>query len=515
MRRRVVHPRSPWRSRLERWLGPLQRHGGLILLGLSIAATTVLLYTLPMVWVRRQLDRITTRFQDSHWQQFQEVHRHWSAYAPPPPFKRGDEPELRAWLEAHPLVSALADRQGRMWKREGDRVVSAPGSPESAWVRAARRAGSSHYPVPPAANPEHGRGPALVLLGEPYVLVKAWKVGSPEVEAALQRVLAGAHPFRVGLRPADPEARHPGPMAAWSGNGRFQADFPKGFRSPWEIVGTDEVFGEGWELAALPSEADQIRLQAIVDRESRVAWIAYAVVVLALSAGLYLRHRARQRERVESDRLAAMAHSLKTPLAVLKLRCDSLRLGALPPDRAEAHLLRIGSEVEGLLHIIEGGLESLRGQPKALPREPLGRGFYQTLADDFAATFALEDRRLDFHYEARPHEAHAPSLRTALVTLLENALAHGGGPVAFQVASRGGLTELKVRDEGDGLDTDQMDHLGRPYQRYRREGEQGFLYEGQGLGLSLLVAMARQEGWGLEFASRPGQGFEAVIELPE
>lgn len=495
-------------------MGPLQRHGGLILLGLSIAATTVLLYTLPMVWVQRQLDRITTQFQDSHWQQFQEVYRHWSAYQAPPVFRRGDEPELKAWLQTQPLVSALADRQGHVWIRRGDHLAPAGDAPEAAWVEAARRSGSFHYPVPPGANPEHGQRPALVLLGDPYILVKTWKVGSPEVEAALQRILAGAHPFRVGLRRSDPEARHPGPEAAWSQGGRFQADFPKGFRSPWEIVGTDEIFGEGWEMAALPSEADQIRLQGIVDRESRVAWIAYGVVVLAFSAGLYLRHRARQRERVESDRLAAMAHSLKTPLAVLKLRCDSLRLGGLPPDRAEAHLLRIGGEVEGLLHIIEGGLESLRGKPKALPRGPIDRPFYQALADDFGATFALEERRLEFRYDARPHQAHGPSLRTALVTVLENALAHGGGSVAFQVATRGALTEVTVRDEGDGLNTDQLDHLGRPFQRFRKEGEQGFLREGQGLGLSLLVAMARQEGWGLEFSSRPGQGFEAVIELP-
>jgi signal transduction histidine kinase len=101
------------------------------------------------------------------------------------------------------------------------------------------------------------------------------------------------------------------------------------------------------------------------------------------------------------------------------------------------------------------------------------------------------------------------------VTLLENALAYGSGQVDMVVLRMGAQTIVQVWDHGPGLPSEEhLRRLGTPFQRFREGEAQGFRREGQGLGLSLLMQMAQQEGWGLEFRNHPGKGFEVLLELP-
>lgn len=506
-------------SRLERWFRPMQKRLGMVLLVVSMAATTVLLYTLPMVWVSRKTSLMTNQYQDAHWTQFQEVYRHWMSFETPPAFHRGDEPAVKAYLGRHPLLVGLADRRGPLWIREGDHLVPAKHRPEdrlqSSWVEAARRSGRSFHAVPPADHPEHLQGPAMVLLGEPFSMVKRWRVGSPEVEAMIGMVQQGKRPLRLGLRRVKNEERHEGEPAAWSNPGTLQVDYPRDFDSPWTTVGNDEAFGDGWELAALPGQEDLAALMATIRRETRFAQGVYIILAVALSLGLYLRYRSRQRDKLDSDRLASMAHSLKTPLTVLKLRCDSLRLGGLPPETAEAQFLRIGEEVDELVGIIENGLLAMKRIHSPSPKSKVDQSFYEKVRKDLSEAFDLEGRVLRLDYVARDHYAHLPSLRSALVTLLENGLAYGSGQVDMVVLRMGAQTIVQVWDHGPGLPSEEhLRRLGTPFQRFREGEAQGFRREGQGLGLSLLVQMAQQEGWGLEFRNHPGKGFEVLLELP-
>jgi two-component system sensor histidine kinase PfeS len=230
--------------------------------------------------------------------------------------------------------------------------------------------------------------------------------------------------------------------------------------------------------------------------------------------GLYLRYRARRQERVDADRIASLAHSLKTPLAVLKLRCDTLRMGLLSQRRAEAEFIRIGEEVDQLVVLIESGLKALRGQGAQTAKHPVPADFYREAVQDLEPVFAQEGRALEVEVGPEPHQAHLSSLRVALSTLLENALVYGRGTTRLRGEAQGRTFVLTVSDEGPGLSEAQLENLGRPFLRFRDAGAEGFLHEGQGLGLSLLFQVAGEEGWGLVFRSGPGEGFEARIELP-
>jgi two-component system sensor histidine kinase QseC len=209
-----------------------------------------------------------------------------------------------------------------------------------------------------------------------------------------------------------------------------------------------------------------------------------------------------------------MTHSLKTPLALLKFRCDSLRLGRLSPDRADEELLKIGEEVDHLTTIIENGLRVIRGGGPSGPRGQATQAWFQEVAEDLRPGFEMEDRELVLHLTEQAGHAPLPSLRAAVLTLVENALGHGKGRVTLETWRTRRRFCIQVSDEGEGLGLHQLKALGKPFQRMRELGKEGFQREGQGLGLSLLIQVADQEGWGLTFSSAPGEGFSALLEVP-
>jgi two-component system sensor histidine kinase QseC len=201
-------------------------------------------------------------------------------------------------------------------------------------------------------------------------------------------------------------------------------------------------------------------------------------------------------------------------LAILKFRCDSLRLGRLSPERADEELLKIGEEVDHLTAIIETGLRVIRGGGPTGPRAQANRAWFEEVAEDLQPGFDLENRELDLRLTEDAGHAPLPSLRAAVLTLVENALGHGRGRVTLATWKNRRRFCIQVTDEGDGLEAHQLKSLGKPFQRLRAQGKEGFQREGQGLGLSLLIQVAEQEGWGLTFASAPGEGFSALLEVP-
>ena len=106
------------------------------------------------------------------------------------------------------------------------------------------------------------------------------------------------------------------------------------------------------------------------------------------------------------------------------------------------------------------------------------------------------------------------SRSAAVLTLLENALGHGRGRVTLETWRTRRRFCVQVSDQGEGLTPHQLKGLGKPFLRLRAPGREGFQRDGQGLGLSLLIQVAEQEGWGLTFSSAPGEGFSVLLEVP-
>jgi signal transduction histidine kinase len=98
----------------------------------------------------------------------------------------------------------------------------------------------------------------------------------------------------------------------------------------------------------------------------------------------------------------------------------------------------------------------------------------------------------------------------ALGNLVENALAHGAGPIDLFAVERDDVVELHVADHGPGFPAD---FLERAFDRFSR-GDEARSGEGSGLGLSIVALIAEAHGGSAGAANRPEGGADVWLALP-
>ena len=457
---------------------------------------------------------------DGHLPEMARVEQHWMDVPVLQEFERGNEPEVLDYLQKQPLVEAMLDRWGNrtLWVREDGRLVKAQDTPTAqmfrAWIAQAETYPRAQWTPLSHQDPDHTRIPSSVVRGDQYMVIKRWRPGTSQVTEALRQVFGNNAPLRVGIRRASDAERRNIPKQPWGADPNLQADPARINEALVTIPTLSDYLGEGWELVGVPFAAESAQFKAQYARLRWTAWSAGFAIALFVALGFWLRHRSQKRALLDADRMASMTHSLKTPLAILKFRCDTLRLGRLTQDQADEELLKLGSEVDNMTLMIENGLRVIRGSNEMLPVAEVDPDWLRGVAEDLEPAFEAEGRRLELHLDEIRGRAPLPSLRSALFTLLENALFHGKGTVVLESIPLRNRLQLSVSDEGEGLESHQLQAIGKPFLRLRQEGKEGFQREGQGLGLSLLCQVAEKEGWGLSFASAPGMGFHATLEIP-
>lgn len=212
---------------------------------------------------------------------------------------------------------------------------------------------------------------------------------------------------------------------------------------------------------------------------------------------------ASQRQFVEDA-----SHQLRTPLTALRLRLENLERDVDDAGRADLEgavreVERLGALVESLLGLARSGASEAppaRVDLDALVRERLSA--WAALADE-------RDVRLSEDLDGVP-AAHAAEerLRQVIDNLLENAVEASPpqGRVTVLTRSRPPWVELRVRDEGPGLDEEGRR---RAFDRFWR-GRSG---EGSGLGLAIARALVEADGGEIELVAVAAGGLEAVVRL--
>jgi signal transduction histidine kinase len=244
----------------------------------------------------------------------------------------------------------------------------------------------------------------------------------------------------------------------------------------------------------------------------------------ALSASLQaLLHALKAREAelrqalvVREDFLTVAAHELRTPLTALSLQLSSMGrqassagvsgLLATSLQRATQQVRRLGRLSEAVLDIsrIESG-------QLALEREPLEVGaFTRELLEGVRGVSPGADLRLEGGAVATGF-FNRRELKQLLTHLVLNAIKYGGGkPVTVCVEAAAQEVLISVRDEGIGI---QPEDLERVFGRYERASSTRH-YGGFGLGLYIAQAAARAHGGCIRVESEPGRGSCFTVALP-
>lgn len=200
--------------------------------------------------------------------------------------------------------------------------------------------------------------------------------------------------------------------------------------------------------------------------------------------------------------LGAIGHDLRTPLAALRVRAESV---PDPEDRKQ-----MVATIEQMNQMLEDILALARvGRDRQPPQKVDLGALAEAITDDFVATgadaqYAEGDRAIIL--------AHAPAIRRAIANLVDNAVTYGQR-ARISVLTRDSRAIVRVADDGPGIDPAMVDAMLEPFTRLEqsRSRETG----GAGLGLALVRAVMRAEGGEVRLRNgSDGQGLIAELDLP-
>ncbi len=204
----------------------------------------------------------------------------------------------------------------------------------------------------------------------------------------------------------------------------------------------------------------------------------------------------------EKDRmLGAIGHDLRTPLAALRVRIESVEDDE---DRT-----RMAATIDEMNRTLDDILSLAR---LGRPSEPETDVDVAALVDAVVEDFRELDQPVTFEEAPRTPMRLRPTLmRRAVRNLIENAVKYGGG-ATVRIDPAPGRVAILVCDEGPGIPADRLADVFDPFTRLEtsRNRETG----GSGLGLALARAIVRDAGGEITLANRTEGGLEAVITLP-
>ena len=104
-------------------------------------------------------------------------------------------------------------------------------------------------------------------------------------------------------------------------------------------------------------------------------------------------------------------------------------------------------------------------------------------------------------------------LTQAVMNLAQNAVAHTevGDEIAIGAAVNGDEASIWVRDTGVGIPASEQRRI---FSRFSRGAHSRGRYEGTGIGLAIVRAIAEAHGGRVRVTSRPGEGARFDILLP-
>lgn len=205
----------------------------------------------------------------------------------------------------------------------------------------------------------------------------------------------------------------------------------------------------------------------------------------------------------EKDRmLGAIGHDLRTPLASMRIRAESLE-----PEEERERLVATLEEMAGTLEDILVLARTGRARETVRPVD------LAALADAVVEEQREMGRPAEFRPSPRAVLPVQPNLlRRAVRNLVDNAVAYGGR-AWVAVAEEGRAVRIDVEDEGPGIAEEKLGEVLEPFRRLEesRSRQSG----GAGLGLAIAEAVARAHGGRLTLDNRAEGGLRASLILPK
>ncbi|KRC31782.1 cell wall metabolism sensor histidine kinase WalK [Acidovorax sp. Root219] len=234
---------------------------------------------------------------------------------------------------------------------------------------------------------------------------------------------------------------------------------------------------------------------------------------------------------------ADLGHELRTPATSIRGEAEiALRGGDKPADEYRQTLARIVGGVDQLTRVIHDLLLIAKAEADQLMMHPAPVDLRALLGDAaeqgaaLGAAQGVQVQLLDDREEGGDGSGALPAglltvladadrLRQALVIVLDNAVRYSARGTTVRIGLQGmagtsGVVEVAVvvRDEGIGIDADDLPRVFERFVRGRRA--RAHRADGTGIGLSIAQAIVQAHQGRVDIASVPQQGTVVRIVLP-
>ncbi len=232
--------------------------------------------------------------------------------------------------------------------------------------------------------------------------------------------------------------------------------------------------------------------------------------------------RLRRLENLRKDFVANVSHELRTPITSIKGFVETLLDGAMKDPSDAANFLNIiGRQAERMDNIIED-LLLLSGVERGLEESNLRvekAGVIDIINDALeVCDYKAKEKKIDIEVDCASDmevAVNGPLLEQAVINLLDNAIKYSeeGGHVVIVSARHAEEITVEVRDEGCGIDKEDMPRLFERF--YRVDKARSRKLGGTGLGLAIVKHIMQVHGGSVTVMSTPGEGSAFTLHLPD
>lgn len=304
----------------------------------------------------------------------------------------------------------------------------------------------------------------------------------------------------------------------------FQADFN---RSLWLAGGTAGLLAVavGLVLARRLSHP----LQELHDAVTRVSAGDFQQEVgprgvgeLEDVAGAFntMAHRLRESERQRQELLAAIAHELRTPLAIIEGNLEAMLDGVREPTPDLIATLHTQSALLSQLITDLHDLSLADARQLTLRRRLVDLAVLCQESVD-AMKVWTDERKVSTRVRAEGETTAAVDpdrLRQVVQNLLHNAVRFtpAGGQVTVSVRGVSGDQDrwvtLEVEDDGPGIPAEDLSRIFEPF--YRVDPSRSRASGGTGMGLAVVKLLVQVHGGSVRAENRPSGGSRFIVQLP-
>jgi signal transduction histidine kinase len=222
----------------------------------------------------------------------------------------------------------------------------------------------------------------------------------------------------------------------------------------------------------------------------------------------------------DDERLATLAHELRSPLATIVLALEVIAGGRdVDPatrrarDIAERQARRAMQLIDDLFDVCAGSRGKLSLRTEVVDLAGIVAGAIETVRHLLTA----RGHRLTVSLPPEPVTLDADALRLeqVLTNLLANAakFTDPGGHIRLTATAEARQVVVRIRDNGRGIAPDLLPRVFEPFRQGPDPGSQEA--GGLGIGLALVKSLVELHGGSVAVASDgPGTGAEFIVRLP-